>query len=243
MAGGAGQDNRGSRGSRVRRFLGWGAVAGLLVLLVPPVLGLVVFRWAPVPLTPLMVVRVVQGEGLSRDWVALADMPPALVRSVIASEDARFCQHEGFDWREIRNAWRDWRVNGKVRGASTISMQTARSVFLWPGRDVLRKGLEMLLTAPLEAMWPKRRILEVYLNIAEWGPGVYGAGAAARHHFGHGVASLSADEAARLTAILPAPRSWSAATPGSHVRQRAATIQARARAVSLGDRNAPCSEE
>jgi len=232
-----------SRGSRVRRFLGRVAVGGLLVLLVPPALGLIVFRWVPVPLTPLMVVRMAQGEGLSQDWVALADMPPALVRSVIASEDARFCQHGGFDWREIRNAWRDWRVNGRLRGASTISMQTARSVFLWPGRDALRKALEIGLTAPMELTWPKRRILEVYLNIAEWGPGVYGAGAAARHHFGRGVDTLTAGEAARLTAILPAPRSWSAAAPGSHVRRRADIIQARARAVSLGDRNAPCPEE
>ncbi|WP_343031085.1 monofunctional biosynthetic peptidoglycan transglycosylase [Roseospira navarrensis] len=221
---------------RLRRLV----LGAVLVAVLVPAVGLVAFRWLPVPITPLMLVRLAQGEGLDRDWIPLDDMPPALLRSVIASEDARFCQHAGFDWREIRNAWDNWRTEGRLRGASTISMQTARSVFLWPGRDPVRKGLEVLLTVPLEALWPKRRILEVYLNVAEWGPGVYGAGAAARHHFGRPVASLGPAEAARLTAILPAPRSWSAAAPGSHVRQRAGTIQARARSVPLGEANTPC---
>jgi monofunctional biosynthetic peptidoglycan transglycosylase len=207
---------------------------------VPPAVGLIAFRWLPVPVTPLMLVRAVQGEGLDRAWIALPDVAPDVVRAVIASEDARFCRHLGFDWREIRNAWRDWRERGRLRGASTISMQTARSVFLWPGRDPVRKGLEIGLTVPLEALWPKRRILEVYLNVVEWGPGVYGIQAAARHHFGKSAGALTPTEAARLTAILPAPRSWSAAQPGSHVRQRAATIQARARTVPLGAGNAPC---
>lgn len=223
---------------RVRRLL----LSLLVGVLLPPALGLVAFRWLPVPATPLMLVRVAQGEGLERAWVALPDIAPALVRSVIASEDARFCRHDGFDWREIRNAWRDWQERGRVRGASTISMQTARSVFLWPGRDPVRKGLEIVLTLPMEGIWPKRRILEVYLNVAEWGPGVYGAEAAARHHFGKAAAHLSAGEAARLAAILPAPRSWSAGSPGAHVSQRAAVIQARARSVVLGEGNSPCPD-
>ncbi|KAA5605525.1 monofunctional biosynthetic peptidoglycan transglycosylase [Roseospira marina] len=216
------------------------ARAVLLFLLGPPLIGLVAFRWLPVPVTPLMLVRLVEGEGLQQDWVPLEAMPPALVRSVIASEDARFCVHNGFDWREIANAWQEWRRGEGLRGASTISMQTARSVFLWPGRDIVRKGLEAVLTPPLELLWPKPRILEVYLNVAEWGPGIYGAGAAARYHFNRPVETLGPVEAARLTAILPAPRSWSAGTPGAYVRGRAATIQARAAAVSLGDGNRPC---
>nr|WP_246423225.1 monofunctional biosynthetic peptidoglycan transglycosylase [Roseospira visakhapatnamensis] len=202
--------------------------------------GLLAFRMLPVPITPLMLVRLIQGEGLARDWTALDDVSPALVRAVIASEDARFCSHNGFDWVEIEEAWTTWRTGGRLRGASTISMQTARSVFLWPGRDPLRKGLEAVLTVPLEVLWPKRRILEVYLNVAEWGPGVYGAQAAARHHFDRDAAALDGRQAALLTAILPAPRSWSAARPGSHVRGVAGTIQARARQVPLGDNNTPC---
>nr|WP_281392802.1 monofunctional biosynthetic peptidoglycan transglycosylase [Roseospira goensis] len=213
-----------------------------LVSLGLPALGLMAFRWLPVPVTPLMLVRVAQGEGLRHDWTALESIAPALVRAVIASEDARFCTHTGFDWREIRTAWEDWQDGGRLRGASTISMQTARSVFLWPNRDAVRKAAEVALTVPLEWGWSKRRIVEVYLNVAEWGPGVYGAEAAARHHFGVPATALTPTQAARLAAILPAPRTWSAAAPGEHVRRRAATIQARARHVRLGDRNAPCPD-
>jgi monofunctional biosynthetic peptidoglycan transglycosylase len=121
-------------------------------------------------------------------------------------------------------------------------MQTARSVFLWPGRDPVRKGLEITLTPPLEWLWGKRRILEVYLNIVEWGPGVYGAEAAARHHFDTAAGDLSGRQAALLAAILPAPRRWSAARPGPHVDGRARTIQARAGQVALGARNDPCPD-
>jgi len=209
-------------------------------MLAGPAVGLLAFRWLPVPVTPLMGIRVLQGEGLTRNWVALEDMSPWLVRAVVASEDARFCTHAGFDWREVRNAWQEWRAGKRLRGASTLSMQTARTVFLWPGRDPVRKGIEVLLTPPLELLWPKRRILAVYLNVVEWGPGVYGAEAAAHHHFGVGASELSAAQAARLAAILPAPRRWSAARPSGHVAGRAGTIQARARAVPLGDRNDPC---
>jgi monofunctional biosynthetic peptidoglycan transglycosylase len=222
-----------------RRALGL-LVAVLVLALAPVGLGLAAFGWLPVPVTPLMLVRVVQGEELRQEWVALGDVSPALVRAVIASEDARFCAHGGFDWREIRNAWTEWRGGGRLRGASTLSMQTARSVFLWPGRDPVRKGLEITLTPPLEWLWGKRRILEVYLNIVEWGPGVYGAEAAARHHFDQAAGDLSGRQAALLAAILPAPRRWSAARPGSHVDGRARTIQARAGQVALGDRNDPC---
>jgi len=222
----------------LRRILGW----ALMLCLALPLGGLAAFRILPVPITPLMLVRLAEGEGLRRDWTPLSDISPALVRSVIASEDARFCVHTGFDWTEIENAWSTWQSGGRLRGASTISMQTARSVFLWPGRDPVRKVLEVLLTVPLETLWPKRRILEVYLNVAEWGPGVYGAQAAARHHFGIDAAALSAHQAALLTAILPAPRTWSAAAPGPHVRGRAETIQARARQVPLSTAGTPCPD-
>ncbi len=238
---GAGREHaQTSRQSRRRGRLRRVAPALVALLLAGPVLGLLAFRWLPVPITPLMVVRVVQGESLTRDWVPLEDISPWLVRAVVASEDARFCAHAGFDWREIRNAWREWRAGKRLRGASTLSMQTARSVFLWPGRDPVRKGLEVLLTPPLEVLWPKRRILAVYLNVVEWGPGIYGAEAAARHHFGVPASDLSPARAAHLAAILPAPRRWSAARPSGTVAGRAGTIQARARAVPLGDGNDPC---
>jgi len=212
----------------------------LTVSIALPAAGLLVYRVLPVPLTPLMLIRLTEGEGRRQDWTQLADLPPALVRAVIASEDARFCTHQGFDWVEIERAWTTWRNGGRLRGASTLSMQTARSVFLWPGRDPVRKALEAALTVPLEGLWPKGRILEVYLNVAEWGPGVYGAQAAARYHFGRDATALDARQAALLTAILPAPRAWSAASPGPHVGRRATVIQARARQVPLGAGNAPC---
>jgi monofunctional biosynthetic peptidoglycan transglycosylase len=237
MVGRAGGKGGGrSLGRRLRRIV----MIALAVALVVPLVGLAAFRWLPVPVTPLMVVRVIQGEPLRRDWVPLEAVSPWLVRAVVASEDARFCVHGGFDWREIRNAWHQWRAGGRLRGASTLTMQTARSVFLWPGRDPLRKGIEVLLTPPLDLAWPKRRILAVYLNVVEWGPGVYGAEAAARHHFGVGAGELSAMQAARLAAILPAPRRWSAARPSAHVAGRAQTILARAGAVRLGAANDPC---
>lgn len=214
----------------------------LAACIILPATGLLAYRVFPVHLTPLMLIRLTEGEERRQEWTRLSDLPPALVRSVIASEDARFCAHHGFDWIEIERAWTTWRTGGRLRGASTLSMQTARSVFLWPGRDPARKALEAALTVPLEALWPKRRILEVYLNVAEWGPGVYGAQAAARYHFGHDAAALGSRQAALLTAILPAPRAWSAASPGPHVRRRASTIQARAQHVRLGASNTPCTE-
>ena len=146
----------------------------------------------------------------------------------MASEDAKFCLHHGFDWDAIGEAWRRYRHGlGHLRGASTISMQTAKNVFLWPGRDWVRKGLEAYFTALIELFWGKARIAEVYLNVVEWGPGIYGAEAAARHHFHKAAASLSVAEAAHLAAILPDPLEWSAGRPGPHVREQAATIRAR----------------
>jgi monofunctional biosynthetic peptidoglycan transglycosylase len=129
---------------------------------------------------------------------------------VLAGEDARFCLHHGFDWHAIARAWRRYRGGrGHVLGASTISMQTAKNVFLWPDRDWLRKALEAYFTALIELVWGKRRILEIYLNVVEWGPGVYGAEAAAQHYFHKRAAALTRLEAARLAAVLPDPLAWS----------------------------------
>lgn len=208
------------------------AVLGLFVGL--PLTLALIFRFVPPPVTPLMVLRAVQGHGIDKDWRPLDQISPHLRRAVIASEDGKFCSHWGFDWQAIDNAIERYEGGGKVLGASTISMQTAKNVFLWPGRTFLRKGLEAYLTLYLEALWPKRRILEVYLNVAEFGPGLYGAEAAAQRHFGKSASALSPREAALLAAILPAPLDRSPARQSAYVSRRAALIDARADQVRLG---------
>jgi monofunctional glycosyltransferase len=210
----------GGLGKRVRRFLIW---ALMLVLLVP--LGLLVlFRFVPVPLTPLMVIRLAEGEELHKTWVPMARIAPALRQAVVAAEDNRFCEHSGFDWVAMGQVLDELRAGERPRGASTISMQTAKNLFLWPGRNLLRKGLEAWLTPQVELLWDKRRILEVYLNIVEMGPGIYGAEAAARHYFGKPAADLSPAQAARLAAVLPNPREWSPTPPSDYMIRRERTI-------------------
>ena len=212
---------------RWRRVARNGLLAALLVLLVLPAAALLVFRVVPPPVTPLMLIRLVQGEGLAREWVALDDLPAHVPAAVLAAEDNAFCQHGGIDWRALRQAIDEYRAGGRLRGASTVSMQTAKNLFLWPGRDWVRKGLEAWLTLLVEALWPKHRILEVYLNIAEWGPGVYGIGAAARHHFDKPATALTTAEAARLAVVLPNPRERSAARPTPRLARLARTVAAR----------------
>jgi len=199
----------------------------VVAILVGLVLGSVaIHRLVPPPLTFLMVTRAVEGEGLSYRWKPLDDISPRLVEAVIAAEDARFCSHRGFDLEAIEKALRTNEKGGRLRGGSTISQQTAKNVFLWPGRDWVRKGFEAGYTVLIETLWGKRRVMEVYLNVAEWAPGVYGAEAAARHWFGKSAADLSPREAARLAAILPSPRRYDAASPGPYIRRRAARVQA-----------------
>jgi monofunctional biosynthetic peptidoglycan transglycosylase len=157
---------------------------------------------------------------LRYDWVPLARISPALRAAVIASEDQRFFEHGGFDWKSMHDAFAAWRSGGRLRGASTISQQVAKNLFLWPGRSVVRKALEAWLTLWIEWLWPKQRILEVYLNVAELGDGVFGAEAASRHWFGRSAASLGREEAALLAAILPSPRRSSVARPSPTLRER-----------------------
>lgn len=220
--------------SRLRKHLRKAVAAAAIVLVAAPLALTLLYRIILPPLTPLMVIRLFQGHGLEKDWVALERVSAHLRRAVIAAEDGKFCGHHGFDWDAIDNAIDRYESGGKVLGASTISMQTAKNVFLWPGRTFLRKGLEAYLTVYLEALWPKRRILEVYLNIAEFGPGLYGVEAAARRHFGKAAADLSAREAALLVAVLPDPLDRSPSRPSATVSRRAAMIDARADTVRLG---------
>lgn len=203
-----------------------GLLTVLLVLLLLPFGGVIAHRFIGPPVTFLMVQRLAEGEGMDRRWRSLERISPNLVDAVIAAEDARFCSHRGFDIEAIQQALEENSQGRRVRGGSTISQQTAKNVFLWPGRDWVRKGLEAGYTALIEPLWGKRRIMEVYLNVAEWGPGVYGAEAAARHWFGKSAADLTRAEAARLAAILPSPRRYQAAQPGPYVRRRARSIQA-----------------
>ena len=197
-----------------------------LIVLLLPVGGVLAHAVVPPPTTLLMLARIIEGEGVDYRWRPLNRISPRLVEAVIAAEDARFCSHRGFDMAAIEQALERNRRGGRVRGGSTISQQTAKNVFLWPQRSWVRKGLEAGYTVLIETFWSKRRILEVYLNVAEWAPGVYGAEAAAQYWFRKSAADLTASEAARLAAVLPSPRRYQAATPGPYVRRRAGRVQA-----------------
>jgi monofunctional biosynthetic peptidoglycan transglycosylase len=199
-------------------------LALILLLVAGPIAAVAVYRFLPPPMTYLMVQRMFEGHGFDRRWVPIERISPQLTRAVIAAEDARFCEHRGFDFNAIRKAALYNAQGRKVRGGSTISQQTAKNVFLWPHRDWVRKGLETWFTALIEAGWGKRRIMEVYLNSIEWGPGVYGAEAAAQANFHTSAAKLAPAQADRLAAIIPKPLSWRAAAPGPNVRKRSGAI-------------------
>lgn len=204
-----------------------GRVAVTLVLifgLIGPVLVTAAYRLVPPPITYLMVERVFEGRGFDRKWRSLDEISPRLVRSVIAAEDAKFCTHRGFDFGAMQKALAHNERSKRTRGGSTISQQTAKNIFLWPDRSYVRKGLEAYFTVLIEGLWGKRRIMEVYLNSVEWGPGVYGAEAAALKNFGVGADRLTPAQAARLAAILPSPLKWRAAKPGPYVKRRSGRI-------------------
>jgi len=215
-------------------------VAGIAVGL--PISSLTVFAVLPPPVTPLMLIRLVEGEGLTKDWTSRERISPELFRAVIAAEDMRFCDHSGFDTEETGKAVKEWRKGRRLRGASTISMQTAKNLFLWPGRSLVRKVLEAYLTVWLELLWSKDRILEVYVNVAEWGPGVYGAEAAALAYFGKPAAELGPREASLLAAVLPNPRGWSPVRPSAYIRERAAVIRSRMGDVAVSTPEGICPD-
>lgn len=219
----------GGRGFRtLRRWL----IRLVALLLIGPLALILLFRFAPPPLTPLMLIRAVEGHGMQREWVGQGAIAPALAAAVVAAEDNLFCRQTlGFDLDALRGQFDAWSAGERPRGASTITMQTAKNLFLWPGRDVFRKGLEAWLTPQIALLWPRQRVLEVYLNIVEFGPGIYGAEAAARQFFGKTAATLSPREAALLAAVLPSPLTRSAATPSPQLRRRAAVIERRAREI------------
>lgn len=204
---------------------------GFIATVVVPVLWVLIYGIVEAPGTLLMAQRAAQGEEIRRIAVPLSRVSPHLVRAVIAAEDARFCAHQGFDVEAIQKAVKyneraEKRGSTKRRGASTISQQTAKNLFLWPQRSWIRKGLEVYFTALIELIWPKRRIMEAYLNAAEWGDGIFGAEAAARARFGKSASKLTPREAARLAAVLPSPNKWNPVRPGRYVARRSGAIQA-----------------
>jgi monofunctional biosynthetic peptidoglycan transglycosylase len=199
----------------------------LFYTVVLPVCLIIIFRFLPVPFTPQMVIDAFTGQEVHYSWRGWHAINPALGRAVIAAEDQNFCRHNGFDWKAIEKALKNNERGRKVRGGSTISQQTARTVFMTPVRNWARKGIEAYLTVLIEFFWPKERILLVYLNLVDWGHGNYGAEAAAQAYFGTSAGDMSSAQAARLAAILPSPDKWRADRPGRYVARRATKLVGR----------------
>jgi monofunctional biosynthetic peptidoglycan transglycosylase len=208
------------------------AAATLVLAFFAVVLALIVaYRWIDPPASTLMLMQRADGMPVLQTWVPLERISPYLRHAVILSEDARFCRHWGVDWGELAEALDSTR-EGNPRGGSTISMQVVKNLFLWPSKSYLRKALEIPLSYAIELAWSKRRILEIYLNIAEWGPGVFGAEAAARYHFRKSAALLTLQEAALLAVSLPNPFDRHAGRPGPGTLRLASRLMLRVHASS-----------
>lgn len=208
-----------------------------LLLIGLSVLWVVALKWIPVVRTPLMDIRAREFRGddgykCRKDWVKLENISDNLVMAVLSSEDSRFLGHNGFDMVEIRNAVNERKSGKRVRGASTISQQTAKNVFLTPSRTMFRKALEAYFTVLIEKIWGKRRIMEVYLNVVELGKGIYGAEAAAQYYYKVPASKLSAKESAMLAACLPSPLKRNPTRPTDYLRQRSSKIQSLMRKVA-----------
>ena len=197
----------------------------LIVFFLFSVIWVLVFRFTQPPSSFIMRQDAQEGIQIDRRPVALNQISTNLLLAVIAAEDQQFCVHNGFDWTAIAKAQEHNEESNRIRGASTLTMQTAKNAFLWPTRSWIRKGFEAHFTALIEILWPKTRILEVYLNLAEWGPGIYGAEAASMHYFGIPAAKLNNHQAALLAAALPTPTRSNPSRPTDYLNQRAATIE------------------
>lgn len=213
----------------------WKLLRVLLLLFFGSSIGAVIlFRFVPVPVTPLMIIRAVNPQGTDtqkererhwqHQWVSYDEISSWMPRAVVASEDGRFYEHHGFDFKEIQNAIDEGKAGKRQRGASTISQQTAKNVFLWPGHSWVRKGLEAYFTMLIELFWSKERIMEVYLNSIEMGAGIYGVEAASQHYFGCTAKELSKPRAALIALCLPSPLKRDPAHPSSYMRRRQRTI-------------------
>ena len=208
----------------VARFL-----AKLILWFVGLSLALVLlFKWVPVPVTATMVM---DGNGITKDWESLSSIDRNLVAAVIAAEDGKFCEHNGFDAEAIAKAAARNAQGGRIRGGSTITQQTAKNVFLWQGGGYVRKGFEAWFAVLIEKIWGKRRIMEVYLNVAETGIGTYGAEAGAQRYFQHSAARMTTSEAARMAAALPLPKKRAVVSPSGWLARHGNTIERRMRVV------------
>lgn len=186
-----------------------------------------IYRFVPVPITPLMVIRLYEQAidekkelRLYKDWVSIKKISKHVPQAVVAAEDQNFMDHRGFDWKAMEKAWEQNKKGKRIKGASTISQQTAKNVFLWPSRTLVRKGLEAYFTFLIETFWPKERIMEVYLNVIEMGEGIYGIEAASQSNFRKSAEKLNRQEAALIAAVLPNPRRWSPARPTPYIQGR-----------------------
>ena len=195
-----------------RRIIGW-LIRLVLGFFAITILWVLLYRFVPPPVTMTMLGNMAGGHSITKDWMSIAEMDPNMARAAIAAEDGNFCTHHGFDFTAIQKAMEGNGLGKAFRGGSTISQQTAKNAFLWQGRTWLRKGLEAYFTVLIEALWPKKRIMEVYLNIAETGIGTYGANAGAQRYFHHDAGRLSPTEAARIAAVLPLPKARAAVAP------------------------------
>jgi monofunctional biosynthetic peptidoglycan transglycosylase len=209
----------------IKKILRWIKKAMLWFFAIS-ILMVVVFKWVPIPYTPLMAIRALENkwEGkdavLSHDWVPLEEISPNLQKAVIASEDGNFLNHHGFDFQAMQKAFKNNQKGKRIKGGSTISQQTAKNVFLWQGRSYLRKGLEAYFTVLIELIWGKERIMEVYLNSIEMGKGVYGAEEASKHWYRKSAVNLTKREAAGIAAILPNPLKYKATNSSSYIERR-----------------------
>ena len=227
------EDVRLPLGRRIKRTFWRGVFLSVLVL----VGAVLLVRVVNPPTTIYMMAEARRLNGVDHEWVPMRMIAPVMARSVVAAEDANFCEHWGFDVRAIKLAI----AEGSNRGASTLSQQTVKNVYLWHGRTWVRKAMEAGITPLVEALWPKRRILEVYLNVAEFDEGVFGVEAAARHYFKVGPEDLSAQQAAQLAAVLPSPKTRSASRPTNYLKKRAAQIRSGAATIKA-DGRADCFE-
>lgn len=212
---------------RIWRFI-WKTAMWFLILSVGLTL---VYRFVPVPVTPLMVIRLVEQMfdsekkvRLSKDWVPMSEISKNAPQAVYASEDQKFLDHNGFDFEAMQKAWEGNKKGKRIKGASTITQQTVKNVFLWPDRSYIRKGLEAYFTVLVEILWPKERIMEVYLNVIEMGPGIYGIEAAAQNYYNKPAVKLNRSEAAMIAAVLPNPIRWNPKKPTPYILGRQAWI-------------------
>lgn len=219
---------RRKRSWRVGRWIRRAIIALVVLAAIPAVLTFVYLPPFVHPISTLMLRDLATLNGYDRRWVVIDEVAPVLVHSVIMSEDGQFCSHRGIDWGELNAVLEDAMAGESTRGASTIPMQTVKNLFLWPGRSFLRKALEAPLAVYFDAIMPKKRIMEIYLNIVEWGPGIYGIEAAAQHHFGRSARDLSRRQSALLAVTLPNPLERNPARPGPGLKRLASLIERRA---------------